>query len=227
MCISQKSNEIIIFALDLYEVLFRQIDIRRNKTLLWGIENSQFLTLFQIVDSSLLFRRIYMPRAYMITGVGRNYLSRGWVLGCTSMPISIIIPTLFFVENIKCIIMNTVKNTKYNKEKILHHIDIIKNRYNISILDNKLIIANIENGYLYKNGEICYDEIADIRCNTSFIDIILYSGIVISLSTIDNIITCINLHESFEQGTDISNVEFSNDRISMNIYKKLSASLKS
>lgn len=43
----------------------------------------------------------------------------------------------------------------------------------------------------------------------------------------DNIITCINLHESFEQGTDISNIEFSDDRISMNIYKKLSASLKS
>ena len=40
------------------------------------------------------------------------------------------------------------------------------------------------------------------------IDIILYRGIVISLSTIDNIITCINLHESFEQGTDISNVVF-------------------
>lgn len=123
--------------------------------------------------------------------------------------------------------MNAVKNTKYNKEKILHHIDIIKNRYNISILDNKLIIANIENGYLYKNGEICYDEIADIRCNASFIEIILYSGIVISLSTMDNIITCINLHESFEQGTDISNIEFSDERISMNIYKKLSASFKS
>ena len=59
------------------------------------------------------------------------------------------------------------------------------------------------------------------------IDIILYRGIVISLSTIDNIITCINLHESFEQGTDISNVEFSNNRISMNIYKELSALLKS
>ena len=43
----------------------------------------------------------------------------------------------------------------------------------------------------------------------------------------DNIITCINLHESFEQGTDISNVEFSNNRISMNIYKELSALLKS
>lgn len=123
--------------------------------------------------------------------------------------------------------MNTVKNTKYNKEKILHHIDIIKDRYNISILDNKLVIANIEDGYLYNNGEICYDEIADIRCNTSFIEIILYSGIVISLSTMDNIITCINLHESFEQGTDISLCEFSDERISMNIYKKLSASLKS
>lgn len=90
-----------------------------------------------------------------------------------------------------------------------------------------MVIANIEDGYLYNNGEICYDEIADIRCNTSFIEIILYSGIVISLSTMDNIITCINLHESFEQGTDISNIEFSDERISMNIYKKLSASLKS
>ena len=123
--------------------------------------------------------------------------------------------------------MNTVKHTKYNKEKILHHIDIIKDRYNISILDNKLVIANIEDGYLYNNGEICYDELADIRCNASFIEIILYSGIVISLSTMDNIITCINLHESFEQGTDISNIEFSDERISMNKYKKLSASLKS